>query len=88
MSMDDFSRNIPRRNLVIVIPITPIHPLPQHRNGSVVTGSIVQLYIYCTDFPYAVTSFEIVEVLNFFSFEIGPLLYFFNHCFIMTCDFK
>ena len=43
---------------------------------------------YCTDSRYAVTSFEIVEVLNFFSFEIGPLLYFFNHCFIMTCDFK
>ena len=43
---------------------------------------------YCTDFRYEVTSFEIVEVLNFFSFEIGPLLYFFNHCFIMTCDSK
>ena len=41
MSIDDFSRNIPRRSLVIVVPITPIHPLPPHRNDSVVTGSIV-----------------------------------------------
>ena len=46
MSIDDFSRNIPRRSVVIVVPITPIHPLPPHRNDSVVTGSIVQLYIY------------------------------------------
>ena len=49
---------------------------------------IICCITYCTDFRYAVTSFEIVEVLNFFSFEIGPLLYFFNHCFIMTCDSK
>ena len=47
MSIDDFSRNIRRRSLVIVVPITPIHPLPPHRNDSVVTGSIVQLYITC-----------------------------------------
>ena len=46
MSIDDFSRNIQRRSLVIVVPITPIHPLPPHRNDSVVTGSIVYLYIY------------------------------------------
>ena len=38
MSMDDFSRNIPKS---LVVPITPIHPLPPHRNDSVVTGSIV-----------------------------------------------
>ena len=71
MSMDDFSRNIPRRSLVTVVPITPIHPLPQQRNDSVVTGSIVQLYIYCTDFPYAVTSFEIVEVFNFSALKLA-----------------
>ena len=51
-------------------------------------GFDIYCITYCTDFRYAVTSFEIVEVLNFFSFEIGPLLYFFNHCFMMTCDFK
>ena len=41
MSMDDFSRNIPRRSLVIVVQLTPIHHLPPHQNDSVVTGSIV-----------------------------------------------
>ena len=60
MSMDNFSRNILRWSLVIVVRITPIHPLPPHRNDSVVTGSIGLLYTCCTEFWYAVRSFEIV----------------------------